>query len=1076
MTVPLQILHLEDNKNDAELVKEILSLEEDINFIVTNVDNKEDFLREISFNNFDLILADYSLPAFDGLSALKVAKEKGINAPFILVSAVLGEELAIEALQNGATDYVLKARLERLVPAIQRALREVEERQQRKRLESEIFDLEKVYHKIAERVRGFLKMDLPSGKYSMVDKFLEELSGYSSEEWNKNPNFIQQIVHPNYKDKYQEYFNSLINGQIPKMLEYKIIRKDGEERWWMQFSIGAFDRNQKLVSVSIVIVDNTDQKESYIKYQNLFENALVGMFRTDVNTGKIIEANETMTEIFGCETIDELKNFSAQEFYLSIHGREEFVKKMQNEKKLTDYKVQLKRKDGSKIWVSITGQIYVNEGFIEGVMIDISEEKKAQEELFNREQELERIFESTGNLTIIVEEDMIISKLNSQFERMLGYKKEEVEGKMRWTEFVHPDDVPWMVEYHKARRKEGVDVPINYEFRLIHKNGNVLNCYITVGMIPYTTKSVASVVDITQRKKAENALIRDRKASRLIAEAVVNSTDTNEFCKIVLEGIINILGFDSGSIRIIDHTKEELIPIAVHNLPENADNTLRRTSLKDTDFQLIRSLGEIIVITDALTDPKVKNLNNKYKYITYISWPIYNANKKLLGSIQIGSQKKIPISDDEKEFFEKLTELFSTSIERKLAEEEVKSQQQRRRLLENAINNSKEIILQGDENGIIFYVNSPVEEIFGYKPEELIGKSYSVLSPPGNEKKDHELLATAKESGKITFESVKRHKDGSLISVIMTLSSLIDKEDGTTTTNAIIVDTSDIKKLEASLRDRSYEFEVLNKVVSAGYMANNMDELLDFILNAILSSLDYTGGAIYFIDEEKEKAILKRSLGLSSTFTKNAKELAVKNKVFSKVFVNGKTIMAKNYMDVDKGHMKFGIGSLIVVPFLMKQKVIGGLLLSTKESREMTNDEIKFLEAIGRDAGIAIAKMNAELELIRSEQNLQIIFDALKSPFIAFDANTFQILKTNNAIQNKIGYNDKELEKITMLDIILEKDQIFLKKFLSTKSNGEIIKETLTFKTKKKDEVGIELRITKINLGNRKLVIAISPF
>ena len=134
MSKKIKILHLEDNKMDVELVKEILTLD-NMDFTSTSVDNKEDFIKELRKGSIDVILADYSLPSFDGLSALKLAREMGITTPFILVSAVLGEELAIEALQSGATDYVLKSRMERLVPAIQRALREIKDRDHREQLE-----------------------------------------------------------------------------------------------------------------------------------------------------------------------------------------------------------------------------------------------------------------------------------------------------------------------------------------------------------------------------------------------------------------------------------------------------------------------------------------------------------------------------------------------------------------------------------------------------------------------------------------------------------------------------------------------------------------------------------------------------------------------------------------------------------------------------------------------------------------------------------------------------------------------------------------------------------------------------
>jgi C4-dicarboxylate-specific signal transduction histidine kinase len=134
MKSPLHILHLEDNPGDAELIRDILETDGIVSH-VTRVETQADFLTLLEQGRFDLILADYSLPSFDGLSALRLALEKCPNVPFIFVSATLGEEVAIEALKLGATDYVLKDRLSRIVPSVQRALREAEERNERKRAE-----------------------------------------------------------------------------------------------------------------------------------------------------------------------------------------------------------------------------------------------------------------------------------------------------------------------------------------------------------------------------------------------------------------------------------------------------------------------------------------------------------------------------------------------------------------------------------------------------------------------------------------------------------------------------------------------------------------------------------------------------------------------------------------------------------------------------------------------------------------------------------------------------------------------------------------------------------------------------
>jgi CheY-like chemotaxis protein len=120
----LNILILEDVPADAELMESQLR-RGGIKFSAKRVETKKAFLRELKEFNPDLILADYKLPSFDGLSALEIVQEKSPDVPVIFVSGTIGEELAIDALQRGATDYVLKDRLFRLVPAVDRALREV---------------------------------------------------------------------------------------------------------------------------------------------------------------------------------------------------------------------------------------------------------------------------------------------------------------------------------------------------------------------------------------------------------------------------------------------------------------------------------------------------------------------------------------------------------------------------------------------------------------------------------------------------------------------------------------------------------------------------------------------------------------------------------------------------------------------------------------------------------------------------------------------------------------------------------------------------------------------------------------
>jgi len=144
MERPLRILHLEDDPLDAELVKSRLE-EDGVPCDIMRVDNRADFAKLLDGCVFDVILADYSLPSFDGVAALGIVLEKHPDIPYIFVSGRMGEDVAVEALKHGATDYVLKTGLTRLAPAVKRALKEAEEHSELRRADNNVRKLNRVY-------------------------------------------------------------------------------------------------------------------------------------------------------------------------------------------------------------------------------------------------------------------------------------------------------------------------------------------------------------------------------------------------------------------------------------------------------------------------------------------------------------------------------------------------------------------------------------------------------------------------------------------------------------------------------------------------------------------------------------------------------------------------------------------------------------------------------------------------------------------------------------------------------------------------------------------------------------------
>ena len=179
---------MEDDPNDAALVQATLEAE-GIVCETTLVQTRDDFVTALERGGIDLILSDFTLPAFDGLSALEIARGKCPDTPLIFVSGTLGEERAIDSLKSGATDYVLKGRLGRLAPAVRRAMQEIEARAERERLEAQFIEGQKMdvigqlaggvahdFNNILAIIMGCNDMiTLELGPDSPVQKYSEEI-------------------------------------------------------------------------------------------------------------------------------------------------------------------------------------------------------------------------------------------------------------------------------------------------------------------------------------------------------------------------------------------------------------------------------------------------------------------------------------------------------------------------------------------------------------------------------------------------------------------------------------------------------------------------------------------------------------------------------------------------------------------------------------------------------------------------------------------------------------------------------------------------------------------------------------
>jgi DNA-binding NtrC family response regulator len=229
MRSPLRILSLEDDPKDADLVQETLEAA-GIACCVTRVESEPDFLASLERGGFDLILADYTLPSFDGLSALKIAQGGWPHLPFIFVSGTLGEEIAIEALKNGATDYVFKTRLSRIVPSMTRALREAQERidlrragEALRRSEASFAEAQRLSH------TGSFGWDVSSGEISWSRETFRIFD--CDAEATPTIELVVQRTHPEDRSAVQQFVERVSRERKAFDFEHRLLIRDGSIKY-----------------------------------------------------------------------------------------------------------------------------------------------------------------------------------------------------------------------------------------------------------------------------------------------------------------------------------------------------------------------------------------------------------------------------------------------------------------------------------------------------------------------------------------------------------------------------------------------------------------------------------------------------------------------------------------------------------------------------------------------------------------------------------------------------------------------------------------------------------------------------
>ena len=224
MNMIIDILHLEDDPADAELVQAALA-EAGLACRITRVRTRDEFETGLGNDRTDIILANYRLPMYDGMSALGLAHERGPEIPFIFVSGTMGEEAAIEALTQGATDYVLKQNLSRLAPAVQRALQEARNRREHRQAQEALQRSNEMLRAIIEAAPvAIIGLDLDGHVQSVWNPAAEKMLGWRAQEVMGRP---LPTVPADHQEEFGGFREQIRRGLALDGMEVCRQRRDG---------------------------------------------------------------------------------------------------------------------------------------------------------------------------------------------------------------------------------------------------------------------------------------------------------------------------------------------------------------------------------------------------------------------------------------------------------------------------------------------------------------------------------------------------------------------------------------------------------------------------------------------------------------------------------------------------------------------------------------------------------------------------------------------------------------------------------------------------------------------------------
>jgi PAS domain S-box-containing protein len=539
----LRILLVEDSEDDALLLARELKrggYEPDLERVYTAPAMEEALDR----GGWDIVISDHSMPAFSSSMALDLLRRKGyVDMPFIIVSGKIGEDAAVSAMRAGAHDYFMKDNLARLNTAIERELREAENRRERRRAREELRRSEERYRTfIAQSTEGIwraeievpLDTSLPGEEqlahlyehlfFAECNDAMARMYGFERAEEMVGLR-LENLIPPDVPENIEFLRRAMSNGYAITDSESQETDRWGRTKYFLNNFVG-FLEDGFLVRVWGTQRDITERKtaekalrRAEEKYRGIFENAVEGIYQSTVD-GRLLTANPAMARILGYDSAEELTSLVgdvSRQLYADPEQRRALVGLLREQGSVTGYEVEMCRKGGGRVWVSVSGRVVrAADGDIvgyEGTIEDVSARKEAEEALRQSEALYRSVVENAAeNIFVVDAETKSILEANEALGRSLGYSAEELRGMTLYDLVAHENSE---IDANIERILSDGRYRIGERFYR-RRDGSLATVEVGASMIPYRGRDALCVVahDVTERKRAEKALGEIREAER----------------------------------------------------------------------------------------------------------------------------------------------------------------------------------------------------------------------------------------------------------------------------------------------------------------------------------------------------------------------------------------------------------------------------------------------------------------------------------------------------------------------------------------------------------------------------------